>query len=319
MKPNEKVHFKPDSVNLLNLVFKYKIALLIVCVAAAIVSAIISVTITPLFKSVVVLYPTTNVVLTQNLFSNQNAPSEIFGNEGATEKVLQILRSDNIKNYLVRKYDLTKHYKIEENAKYKYTQLNNRMNKYIISRKTQYNSIEISVLDTDPVIAATMANDIANQLDTVFNKIVQDAEKKTYKAIRIAYEDQLKRVRSLEDSLNILIPKGTLSIYQGNTSPGAISNSWKAASIPFSPLFLRLNHMFESENENLSVIKGKLSAASILSEQNLPYTYVINEAKVAERKAVPKRSLIVFASTVSALLLMLFILGLADSVVKDGQ
>jgi uncharacterized protein involved in exopolysaccharide biosynthesis len=211
------------------------------------------------------------------------------------------------------------HYDIGEKAKYKYTLLNDRMNRYIMSRKTQYNSIEISVLDTDPVIAATMANDIARQIDTVFNQIVKDAERKSFRAISLGYDDQLKRVRSLEDSLNKLVPKGSLSISQGNLLPGSINNSFRAASIPFSPEFLLLNHMFESENENLSAIRSKLSEAKILSEQDLPYTHIINEAKVQEKKALPRRSLIVVTSTLSALLLMIFILGLSDSVVKDEQ
>jgi hypothetical protein len=258
-------------------------------------------------------------VESQSLFGIQSSTTALFGDESATEKVLQILRSDNIKDYLVKKYDLMKHYDISEKAKYKYTALNDRMNRYIMSRKTQYSSIEISVLDTDPVIAATMANDIAQQIDTVFNQIVKDGERKSFKAISLGYEDQLRRVRSIEDSLTMLVPKGLLSVYQGNSGSGSTNNSWRAASIPFSPEFLRLNHMFESENENLSSIRGKLSEAKILSTQDLPYTHIINEAKVQEKKALPKRSMIVVASTFSALLLMIFILGLSDSVVKNGQ
>jgi hypothetical protein len=319
MKPFQTVHFKADSFNLINLVLKYRKALIITCLAAAIVSAVISLTITPQFRSVVVLYPTTNVVESQSLFGAPNSTTALFGNETATEKVLQILRSDNIKNYLTKKYDLMMHYKISDKARYKYTMLNDRMNRNIMSRKTQYNSIEISVLDKDPGIAAAMANDIAMQIDTVFNQIVKDAERKSYKAISISYEDQLKRVRMLEDSLNLLVPKGSLALYQGNATPGNLNNSWKAASIPFSPEFLRLNHMFETENENLSAIRGKLSEAKILSTQNLPYTHIINEAKVQEKKALPRRSMIVAASTLSALLLMIFILGLSDSVVRNGQ
>jgi hypothetical protein len=319
MKPFQTVHFKTDSFNVINLVLKYWPALLLTCFSAAIVSAAISLTITPLFRSVVVLYPTTNVVESQSLFGTPGPTNVLFGDETATEKVLQILNSDNIKNYLTMKYDLMKHYGIGEKSKYKYTMLNDRMNRYIMSRKTQYNSIEISVLDPDPGLAATMANDIAKQIDTVFNQIVKDGEKKSFSAISQGYEEQLRLVRSIQDSLNILVPKGSFSIYQGNIKSGSANNSWRAASNTFSTEFLRLNQMFESENENLSVIRGKLSEAKILSTQDLPYTHIINEAKVQEKKTLPRRSMIVVSSTLAALLLMIFILGLSDSVVKNGQ
>jgi uncharacterized protein involved in exopolysaccharide biosynthesis len=319
MESKENIHFKMDSVNLINLLIRYWKVLLITSIVAVIVSSATSLTIIPLFRSVVVIYPTTNVVESQTLFGIQSNATALFGDETATEKVLQILRSDNIKDYLIKKYDLMKHYGIGENAKYKYTLLNSRMNKYIISRKTQYSSIEISVLDSDPVIASTMANDIARQIDTVFNRIVKDAGKKSFIAISNSYNDQLRRVKSLEDSLKVINPKGSVSIYSGNLKAGLANSSWGPASLQYSPEFLRLINMFESENENLSAIRGRLTEAKMLAEEDLPYTHIINEAKVSERKALPDRSLIVIVSTLSTLLLMIIILGLSDSVVRDGK
>ncbi len=319
MKSKGTVHFKPDSVDVINLFIRYWKALLIAGVAAVIISASFSLVIKPLFKSTVVLYPTTNVVESQSLFGSPNTVTELFGNETATEKVLQILRSDNIKNYLIKKYDLMTHYEISPNARYKYTLLNHRMNKYIISRKTQYNSIEISVLDSDPVIASTMANDIARQIDSVFNQIVKEAGRKSFNAIYNSYNDQFRRVKSLEDSLHLISPADAVSVYPGNLKAGRSNSLWGTAATTYSAEFLRLINMFESENENLSAIRSRLTEAKMLAEQDLPYTHIINEARVSEKKAQPKRSLIVFASTLSTLLLMIFILGLADSVKRDDQ
>jgi uncharacterized protein involved in exopolysaccharide biosynthesis len=319
MKPSDTVHFRPDSVNLINLLIRYRKALLITVISAAIISAAISLTITPLFQSAVVLYPTTNVVESQTLFGIQSSSTALFGDETATEKVLQILRSDNIKNYLVRKYGLMKHYGISGSGKYKYTMLDMRMNRYIVSRKTQYNSIEISVLDSDPVIASTMANDIARQVDTVFNQIVKDAGRKSFSAINNSYNEQLRRVKSLEDSLRLVSPEIAYSVYPGNLRAGLSSSSWGASAGKYSPEFLRLINMFESENENLSEIRSRLTEAKMLAEQDLPYTHIVNEAKVSEKKALPKRSVIVIVSTLSAFLIMIFILGLSDSVVRDGK
>lgn len=319
MKSSDTYQFRPDSVNLLNLIIKYKMALVITAVVAAIISSAISLTITPLFRSVAVLYPTTNVMETRTLFGLQSNATELFGDETATEKVLQILKSDIIKDYLVKKYDLMDHYGIDEKAKYKYTMLDGRMKKNIISKKTQYNSIEISVLDTDPVVASTMANDIARQIDTVFNQIVKDAGRKSYNAIYNSYQEQLVRVKSLEDSLVMISPPGPVKIYPGNLKAGLSNSSWGEAAGQYSPEFLRLINMFESENVNLSDIRGRLTEAKMVASQDLPYTHMINMAKVSEKKALPNRSLIVIASTLSALLLMIFLLGLSDSVVRNDK
>ena len=317
MKSQETVRFKADSVNLLNIFLKYWKVLLLAGITVFIISAALSLLITPLFRSTVVLYPTTNVVETQTLFGIQNNATPLFGDETATEKVLQILKSDEIKNYLLSKYDLMKHYNISERAKYKYTLLDMRMKKYIVSRKTQFNSVELSVLDKDPVLAATMANDIAVRIDTVFNKIVMDAGRKAFAAINNSYSDQLARVKSLEDSLHIVMGKGSLSAVPVNLKAGSVNSSWAAAAGMYNPEFLRLINMFESENENLSEIRSRLTEAKMLAEQILPYTHIINKANVSEKKALPKRSVIVIASTFSVLLLMFFILALSEMYVRD--
>lgn len=319
MKSTEKVHFKPDSFNLINLVVRYWKALLITAIAAIIISSIISLSMTSLFRSEVVLYPTTNVVESQSLLATQRRATALFGDETATEKVLQILRSDEIKNYLIKKYNLIEHYGIGENTKYKYTLLGIKMNKYIVSRKTQYNSVEISVLDPDAGIASTIANDIAQQVDTVFNKIVKEAGRKSCLALNNSYNDQLIRVRSLEDSLKTISRKGSSTVYPGNLKAGMENSNWGVAIGQYSPDFLRLINMFESENKNLSDIGSRLTEAKMVADQDLPYVYIINAAQVSEKKALPQRSLIVIASTLSTLLLLTFILGLFDSVVKDEK
>lgn len=316
MQKEGPISFRTDSFNLITLVIKHWKALLITFIVVAAVSSAVSLTLTPLFRSTVVLYPTTNVVETQTLFGMQSSSTALFGDETATEKVLQILRSDNIKNYLVRKYDLMKHYGISDKAKYKYTLLEGKFSQYIKSRKTQYNSIEISVLDPDPIIAATMANDIAWQVDTVFNQIVKDAGKKSYQAIFNSYNEQMQRVRQLEDSLK----HSGQAVNPGDLRAGkSKTTSWSVASSQYSPEFLRLINMFETENENLSAIRERLTEAQMLAEQNLPYTHIINAANASEKKALPRRSYIVISASLSSLLLMIFILGLADSVVKNEK
>lgn len=319
MKPVETIRFRTDSVNMLNLVFRYRKILFLTCAGAILISATISLLIKPLYRSTVVLYPTTNVVETQSLFGLHADATPLFGDETATEKLLQIIKSDHIKNYLVARYDLMKHYGISENTRYKYTMLDARLKKYIVSRKTQYNSIEISVLDTDPLLAATMANDIAWNIDTVFNKIVRDAGRKAYKAIELSYSDQLRLVRSLEDSLDMSRINGALSGIPAKVKAGSANSSWAAIAGEYSPRFLRMISMFESENENLSDIHSRLTGAKIISEQNLPYIHIINEAQVSEKKALPKRSLIVLASAVSLLLLMIFILAFYEMIAREGK
>ena len=68
MNQQNTVLFRADSVNLLNIVIKYRKVLLLTAIAAVIVSAATSFLIKPLFRATVVLYPTTSVSETQSHF-----------------------------------------------------------------------------------------------------------------------------------------------------------------------------------------------------------------------------------------------------------
>ncbi|MFN8240286.1 MAG: Wzz/FepE/Etk N-terminal domain-containing protein [Bacteroidales bacterium] len=319
MKSDNSIQFRTDSLNLLTVLLRHYRLIAFVLVVTAVVSAAITYTIKPLFRSTVVLYPTTNVIESQTLFGLQTGTTTLFGDETATEKVLQILKSDHIKEYLVNKYDLMKHYDINPASKMRYSILDGRINRNIVSRKTQYNSVEINVLDTDPVLAAEIANDVATQIDTVFNSIVNGTGRKSYQALLNSYNEQQARVRMLEDSLSIMEKmKGNYAAGRGFKA-GTTGRSWTEISGDYDPHYLKLMNMFESENENLSSISSRLTEAKMLGWQTLPYTHIINKAKVSERKALPRRSTIVAVSVLSVLVLLVFSLAIKDSASVNGD
>ena len=284
-------------MNLLNIVVKHRRLLLITAFSVLVVSTAISFFIKPLYRSTVTLYPANGVTQTQSLFGIQKSAIPQFGDEEATEKVLQVLKSDNIRDFIVAKYDLMNHYGISPKARYRYTMLEMKLKKYIVSRKTQYSSVEINVLDPDAQTAANIANDISHRIDTVFNQMVRESGKKAVLAVSASYRNQLARVKAIGDSLRILT----------TTSATGLN----------SPENMRLMNILQSENESLTAIRNRLTEARMTAEQSLPYIHIINDAKVAEKKALPERSIIILASLVSALLLMIFILAAGEMITKN--
>jgi capsular polysaccharide biosynthesis protein len=170
MKTNTPIEFRFDSFILLNILIKKRVILLITGLIATVISAVVSFIIRPEYKSVAVIFPSPNVLETRSLLNTQNTSTDFFGDEVATEMVLQIIQSDKINDFLINKYDLYNHYMITGNDK-RNTLLEKKMKKNITARKTQFNSIEISVLDTDRKIASEIANDITGQVDSVFNSL----------------------------------------------------------------------------------------------------------------------------------------------------
>ncbi|HNX65936.1 MAG TPA: Wzz/FepE/Etk N-terminal domain-containing protein [Bacteroidales bacterium] len=338
MKKNPRVDFKPDSVDLVNFVLKYIKIFIITGLAAAVLSALISYAFRPLFESKVILYPSSNIVETHNLLGQISSSSSVFGDDDATERLIQILKSEQVKEYLKKKYDLKAHYNIKPDAKYPNTAIEQKMKKYIHCSKTSYGSVEVTVRDRDRNIACLMANDMTSRADTIFNAIQREASSKICLEIQKSYESQLKVVHNYQDSLRQLAGYGGFdsengegSIYKAYFEAMADNNKPVADKLEKKldlyqkdrPEFLRIYSTLEKENEYLLNIRGRYLEALSLARQNLPYTLIIDKAIVAEKKVWPKRSYIVVIATFSSLLLMALLLFISDSVVmhsgQDGR
>lgn len=330
MKQKLRAEFKPDSVDLVNFIIRHFKAFVITGLLAAIIAAVISLTLKPLYESSVVLYPSSNVGETNNLLGSITSSTTVFGDDDATERLLQILRSDQIKDYLKKKYKLMDHYSIRPGEKYPNTLMEQKMKKYIHSSKTSFGSVEILVRDRDRDIACQMANDIASRADTIFNAVQRETAAKLLGEINKSYVGQLKLVKMYEDSLRIITGFGDNKKNQvGGTLYKAyfeavVTGDKKAEDRLESqlnlyetdrPEFLRVYSTLESETEYLALIRGRYLESYALSHQTLPYTLIVDKAIVAEKKVWPKRSYMVVIATASALLLLALLLFISDSLV----
>ena len=124
-----------NSTNLFVLMYKWRKPLIIVPLVAAVLAYIFTrpFFIDPLYKSTVILFPsTTNSVSKallpqQNTFSNEDILE--FGTEDQAEQLLQILNSGEIRDSIINKFDLMNHYKISPDMK--------RFNGSIVSKSLQ--------------------------------------------------------------------------------------------------------------------------------------------------------------------------------------
>jgi len=286
MKSNFKAEFKPDSIDLINFIISHFRIFLITGILAGILSVVISLLIRPLYESKVILYPAANITESRTLLGEATSNTTLFGDDDATEKLLQVISSEQVREYLKKKYNLADHYRIKPSEKYPNTIVAEKMDRYIHSSKTSFGSVEIRVRDRDRELACAMANDIALRSDTIFNDLQRNAASVMLDEISRSYELQDRRVRQYEDSLKNLEGAAVLKAYA----------------------------TLETETDYLGLIRGRYLEALALSQQTMPYTLIVDRAVVAEKKVYPRRSVMVIVSTLSVLLLVALILFVAEGV-----
>ena len=204
-----------ESTSLLVQAFRWRKPLLILTFSAAIASFLFSgpAFITPKFRSSVVFFPpATNSVSKALLEDNTSEKQDFmaFGTETEAEQMLQLLNSDAIRDAILRKYDLAVHYGINAAGDYPMTQLHEEYRDNISFTRTEFMSVRIDVMDTDPQLAADIANDIASLLDSTMNSIRRNRATEALVILRRAYEEKATGILQKEDSLTAIRQTGVM-------------------------------------------------------------------------------------------------------------
>ena len=110
-----------DSTNLIFFLLKYRTPLIAISVAAALLSAVVSLMIQEKYLSTVILFPAATNSISKSLMAEDFSGKQdinAFGEEEVAEQLLQILNSDDISGYIREKYNLRNHYGFDADEQY---------------------------------------------------------------------------------------------------------------------------------------------------------------------------------------------------------
>jgi capsule polysaccharide export protein KpsE/RkpR len=287
-----------NNTKLLQIIIKWKWHLIILAVVAALVSLIVSspLFMKPRFKSVAYIYPS-NVMP--------------YSDESETEQMLQWINSSEVRDSVIKKFDLSKHYGISPAEKYYASTLEYTYNKNIKIAKTQYESVEVSVSDIDPV----MAKDIVNAILFYTDEKIRATHNVKYKEVVVAMEKVLKTKRAEIDSVKSLyreiatnygvydvegqsqeITRGELRTVDGG---GGNINSKDVQKLKLGMMeksgdLLYLGNRIEDMANEYSEIMLKYDVARFDIDKNFTFVNVVTPPMVADKKSYPKRLFVMF-------------------------
>jgi capsular polysaccharide biosynthesis protein len=322
------------STDILIYIWAKRIPLGIIAGAAAILSILVSLTITPMFKSTVILFPTANATVSKNLLAdNYSGKSTIYeiGEEEQAEQLLQVLLSEEMKNMVMKKFDLKEHYGIDPESAYPLTQLDAMFRSNVHFKRTEYMSVEVDVMDKDPQMAADIANTISFFTDSVYNQALKERAVEAFQLVEKEFNELGKEISILKDSLDVI---RQLGINNYNSQADRYHEAYGKALVSGNSQAIKtLEKKLEIMSEyggtydvlashlalQISVynrLKQRQLEAKVEAEQSLPHIFIVDKAIKAEKKAYPKKSIIVVVSTLTAFLFGLILLIISDNLKK---
>jgi hypothetical protein len=302
-----------NSKNIIEIILKWKKQLIVIVVAAILLSALFSspIFITPLYKSNCLLYP-----------SNISP----YSDESETEQSVQIFQSRDIRDSLVKKFNLAKHWGIDSAYKYFESTLVWEYSQRVHVGKTPFEAVEIEILDQDPI----MARDLIEAMLEEYNKKIRSMHKSKFEEVVGNYNFIMKIRKNYLDSLKgkaqeLGVQNGLLD-YQSQTrevtraylSTGGGSVRSAEAKAMKKNLeekggeMLLLSEMMRSESDAFSTMKMDADRAVLDYNRNYTYVNILSKPFVADKKSYPIRWLIVSFSTLAALFMAILIIGLIE-------
>lgn len=316
-----------NSFSLVQFVWKWRRTLILVCLVTAVLSLVVSFLITPKFKSTAIIYaPRTNsvakILLNEENY-NERLDMKAYAEEEGTEQMMEILNSRQIKDILIQKYDLYSHYEIDGKDAHRQTKMYKYLKNNIDIKRTQYGAISVTVTDKDPQLAAKMANEIIAQLDTVKNKIEHERTLAAYKLLQKQVEYVDAEMDRINDSLKIMMEEGVfefesqservmqqyaIALAQGNMAGAKrLEDELKKLST-YGARYVTLYEEQSYFREYQSLCRSKMMSAIADLDTEVPVKFVLENAIPADKKAYPKKSLIVIFSTLGSFILSIFVL-----------
>ena len=328
---DEQQHNAYSSKYLCRLLVEYRKPILIILAVAALCAIIFSAPyfITPLYKSTTIIYPTSSNSISKVLISTTyQSEKDIMniGEDEQTEQMLQVLNSNRVRDKVISRFNLMEHYDIND-SRYPITKLNKLYDARIKFRRTEYNAVKITVLDSDAELSARIANEIAEIFDSTMNQMQKEVATEAYRIVEQEYNTLVAEMNALEDSLNTLRKLGVfdyesqvemlsrqLAVELGKGNTQGVKNIQEQLDIlaEYGGASYAINERLDNDRLQLSLVKSKYEEAKVDATEFIPHKFVVTSAFQAERKSYPVRWLIVVITVLSTLLLLIFCIVIYD-------
>lgn len=258
--------------------------LTIVFIVSLGVSMLVSVLITPRFKSSAILFPTDSNRGSKAILADRYSLDFMdYGIERDCEYAIQIMSSQSMVDDVCEHFNLMEHYGISPEHPHKYYELNKMYRGNITIKRTDYLGVEISVLDTDPQWAADIANYIAANYDTISSRIQSERAQDAYNIMKGVCDSLQNDIFTLEEQIKA-DPQHSQSITE----------------------------LIRKKTKELAELQTRATQTEVDLDYKFSYKFLLDEAQASDKKAYPKRMVITLLGGLGGLAVCILALLLVD-------
>jgi len=313
-----------DSTRLIVLLIQWRRTLLYASIIAAVISSIVSLIIENKYQSTAIVYAEQQHSFgAQMLEEVQKEDMLTYGEEEDAERLLQIINSSQVRDYIIERYNLWEIYEIDKQSSGANTKINKKYTDNVSAKQTKFGSIQIDALDIDPARARDIVNDIVSYSDTVANKMKTERaliaynytvnSLKTLELELAQVKDSMSHLRNLgvysyEDQIAALTEMYGTAIAEGHPDRAEDLKNQMDRISTYGTMFIKLQTKLKDSYEKYNILRKRNDLLKIDVESQIPVMRVVDYAQAADKKAYPIRWLIVVISVLSTFILVFSVL-----------
>ncbi len=298
---------KPN-IEILRVLYFRRKHILLVSFITALIALGVTFILKPKYRSQAYIYPANMVPFFME--QQNNAVSH-------TELLLQFFNSYDVRNDVLKKFNLAKHYDLDTTDPKFNTYFNFAFEENIKASQTRYESIELNVLDANPDTAQHIAQGI---IDAVNKTISQEHITKfnEYVTVNRAYLNAHRRtLDSLQKCMEVfskkyhLIDMGAQMRYAAQNYFKLMAEGKENAKITEAyneiaekgPELFRIGDAFQEEARMYATVENELNQSIRDFNRKLTYMIVASKPTKPDSKYWPKKGVITFVAALSAFVL----------------
>jgi len=187
-----------DGLMFIRFLVKYRVILVISLIAAVAATLTVTWLMEPKYRSSGIIFPTPT-----------NSPEKIlvepqFGYEVDADWLMQVLKSDIVRDTLNSKFNLVEHFNLDTSRPGWPDEFRKEYEDMLNFERTRYMSIEISALTNDPQLSAEIVNTVIEDIDKIRENIFKSNTYQSLIHYENAYFSKKKYINKLVDSIHKL-------------------------------------------------------------------------------------------------------------------
>ena len=241
---------RDDLIGVMSVLYKWRKQIgLLLATVIGVVSVISFLFLYTYYKSTTVFYVnSTDIFKPEQMFGTSTKDMDYIGTSNDIDRILSIAESEPLKDFLIKKFDLYKHYDVDSTKlKAPYRVLEELDDRYKV-KKTKLDAIELSVEDVDRNWAANIANAAREQIDIIAQQMIKQNQFNLLKAYANGFVEKDKTLALLGDSLR------TLRQLTGVIDPEKQTEAMTTAAMNAENSFIRTQAKYNSLKNNKEVV-----------------------------------------------------------------